>query len=118
MSVDPWAVTQLAANAREQVRKDIQELHKKRRNEVTSDTRSSKFSHISMLMTFVRYWNWTVDESGAHRRDAGLLFHADGFSYLWSSQVTGLTREIQEALLEGVKQLTGNPPVYRYHRLA
>jgi hypothetical protein len=114
MSVDPWAVTQSAASAREQVRSDIRELHKKLRLEATSYTLSDKFSHVSMMITFARFWNWTVDESGAQRRDAGLLFNADGFGYLWSSQVTGLTGEIQDALLEGIKQLTGNSPVYKY----
>jgi hypothetical protein len=114
MSVDPWAVTQAGANAREQVRSDIQELHQRLPLEATSYTRSGKFSHLSMLMTFTRYWNWTVDESGAQRRDAGLLFHAYGFPYLWSSQVTGLTCEIQHALLDGVEQVTGNSPVYEY----
>lgn len=114
MSEDPWAVTRSPADARGHVRSDIQELHNTLRLEATSYRRSDKFSHVSMLMTFARFWNWTVDGSGAQRRDAGLLFHAYGFPYLWSRQVTALTREIQDALLVGVEQLTGNSPVYEY----
>lgn len=114
MSVDPWAVSRAAASSRDQVRSEVRSLHADFDSLVKSYSQSGKFRQVSMLMTFVRYWNWAVDESGSTRRDAGLLFHATGFRYLWSNQMTRLTREIQEALIGGVKQLTGNPPVYRY----
>jgi hypothetical protein len=114
MSVDPWAVSRTAASSRGQVRSEVKSLHADLDSLVNSYSRSGKFRQISMLMTFVRYWNWAVDESDSTRRDAGLLFHATGFRYLWSNQITQLTREIQDALISGVKELTGNPPVYSY----
>lgn len=112
MSVDPWAVSRSPATTREQVRADIGKLHEELYDLARSYRRSAKFSQLSMLMTFARYWNWAVDESGAARRDAGLLFHAAGLPYLWSRQMGVVTREIQKALLAGIKQLTGNPPKY------
>lgn len=114
MSVDPWAITASTANAREQMRAELRALHDTLRGKVSPYTRSGRFSHVSMLITFARYWNWTVDESGDYRRDAGLRLHGDGFAYPWSSQVTGIGHEILDALREGVRQLTGNPPAYEY----
>jgi hypothetical protein len=114
MSVDPWAVSRDAASARDQVRSEVGSLHEEFETLARSYSLSDKFRQVSMLMTFVRYWNWTVDKSGSTRRDAGLLFHATGLRYLWSNQITGVTREISKALMGGVKELTGNPPIYRF----
>jgi hypothetical protein len=114
MSVDPWAVHKSTSTARKQMGVDLGSLHRDLVHLASSYRRSGKFRQLSMLLTFARFWNWTADESGAIRRDAGILFHGYGFPYLWSRQVTSLTREIQESLLGGVEQLTGNPPTYEW----
>jgi hypothetical protein len=114
LTVDPWAIHQPDSGVREQRASDIAELHNVLRSEIASYSRSSKLSEIGMLLTFARYWNWERRDDGAPVRDAGIVFHAYGFPYLWSAQVTKLTHEIQEALMMGVHQLTGNMPRFRF----
>jgi hypothetical protein len=114
MSIGPFDVICPTADAREAVRSDLRVLHRSLHDVATSYTRSGKFSHICMLLSFVRYWNWEVSSEGARRRDAGILLNANSFGYLWSRQVTHLTHEIMDSLREGIRQLTGNPPVFTY----
>ena len=110
MSIGPFQVIDVSSNARELVRAELHDLHGSLYDLAASYRRSNKFSHVCMLMRMARYWNWIADEPAPPRRDAGLLFDAYAFPYLWSRQVTQLAGEIMEALLGGLKQLTGNPP--------
>lgn len=112
MSIGPFQVIRRGDNARALVRAELLALHGSLFELAASYRRSGKFSHLAMLVTMARYWNWEVDDAGSQRRDAGLLFNAYAFPYIWSRQVTQLTGDIQRALLLGVERLTGNPPSY------
>lgn len=115
ISVDPWAVTRSGPTTREQVRQELAAVHSALAGVIHSRPRASTFRQVAMLMTFARFWSWIIGDLGDPVRDAGLHFHARSFSYLWSNQVTGVTRDIQHALLRGVEQLTGNPPKFEFY---
>lgn len=112
MSTDPWGITRDGPRIRDTVGREVSHLHGRFRDVVNGYSRSNKFSHTAMLMTYARYWPWILDVEP--RRDAGLHFLADGFSYIWSRQITDLTKSIQLRLLHGVEQLTGNRPSHRF----
>ncbi len=112
MSTDPWGVTRDGPSIRNTVGRELGDLHGNLRAVINGYSRSNKFSQLAMLMTFARYWPWIVD--GEPRRDAGLHFRADAFSYIWSRQITDLTKRIQLSLLHGIEQLTGNRPSHRF----
>lgn len=114
LAVDPWAILEYGSGAGAQRAIEVANLHNTFQCDISSYSRSSKFSQTAMLFTFARYWNWVRDERGEPVRNAGLLFHAFGFPYLWSSQITNLTGQIQEQLIEGVRQLTGRVPNFHY----
>jgi len=112
MSTDPWGVTRDGPSIRDTVALEASHLHRSFRDVVNGYSRSNKFSHVAMLMTYARYWPWILDVE--LRRDAGLHFFADGFAYIWSRQITDLTKTIQWRLLDGIEQLTGNRPSHRF----
>ena len=114
LSTDPWGVANELDDIRAITRHDLSNLQRMCCAKISPHIHPTRFSHLAMLVTFARYWNWIRDGSGGVKRDAGLIFHANGFGYLWSAQITGLTKQIQESLLGGIKQLTGNPPSYEY----
>jgi hypothetical protein len=116
ISVDPWGVTGTAATTRDQTGGELEALHKVLGDTIEARPRSKTFVQVAMLMTFARFWSWTVDGAAEPARDAGLHFHARGFRYLWSNQVTDVTGQVQQALLHGIEQLTGNKPTYRFFR--
>lgn len=109
-SVDPWEVTREGPTVRQRVAEEINGLHSRLVRLIETYSRSNKFHQVVMLLTFARYWPWVINDHP--HRDAGLCFRANAFRYRWSNQITPLTRVIQEQLLHGVEQLTGNPPSY------
>ena len=109
-SVDPWGITREGPTVRAVVAEELGSLHGRLARLIETYSRSNKFHQVVMLLTFARYWPWVIADHP--HRDAGLNFRANAFRYRWSSQITPLTRVIQERLLHGVEQLTGNPPSY------
>lgn len=114
ISADPWGITGKNQTTRDQIRVELDALHTHLGGMVDSRKRSPQFVQVAMLLTFARFWSWTRGESAEPTRDAGLHFHARSFSYKWSMQVTRVTEDVQQALLIGVEQLTGNSPVYQF----
>jgi len=112
-TIDPWEITRERRPVRERVGEELNQMHLRLSRLIDTYTRSNKFHQVTMLMTFARYWPWIVD-SNPHR-DAGLNFRATSFSYRWSHQIIPLTRLIQERLLVGVEQLTGNRPSHSFY---
>jgi hypothetical protein len=109
-SVDPWGVTRQGSTVRATVALELDVIHNRLARLIETYSRSNKFHQVVMLLTFARYWPWVIADRT--NRDAGLAFRATAFRYRWSNQITPLTRVIQERLLRGVEQLTGNPPSY------
>jgi len=116
ISSDPWGVTGTVATTRDRVRGELESLHKVLGEMIEARSRPGSFVQVAMLMTFARFWSWTVDEAAGPARDAGLHFHARGFRYTWSNQMTNVTEQIQHALLDGLELLTGNRPTYQFFR--
>lgn len=115
ISADPWGITgPPSQTTREQVGVEVKALHGILGDMIESRPRSRRFLQVAMVMTFARFWSWTTSDSSEPLHDAGLHFHARGFPYRWSMQVTRVTGEIQQALLGGFEQLMGNPPAYRF----
>jgi hypothetical protein len=106
MSVDPFAVSRDATSVRAQVKEELNTAHKELVRFVESYSHSNKFQQLVLLFTYARFWPMTIAEDV--RRDAGMHMRADGFTYLWSSQVTELVRSFLSSLQFGFKQLTGN----------
>jgi hypothetical protein len=113
ISIDPFQVTGDSETVVAIVRADLDQLHERLVRHIENYTRSNKFHQVAMLMTFARYWPWVRGET-LHRA-AGLNFRASSVFYRWSRQVTALTKEVQDGVLRGVEQLTGNRPTYRYY---
>jgi hypothetical protein len=99
-------------SAREQIRATLKPVHSSLLGQFTWYRKSEKYSRIILLLTFARFWSW--ERSPESRPDAGLHFVADVLPDACSGLVQRQSRCIQESLLKGIKQLTGNEPSYRY----
>lgn len=109
---DPWAVMSGRDVVTRKVREELGQLHMELTTYIARYSRSNKFHQVVMLMTFARYWPWVSGERP--QRLAGLMFRTASIPYRWSHQITSLSKLIQDSLLRGVEQLTGNPPEYHY----
>jgi hypothetical protein len=112
MSADPWEVTREGPSVRARVAQELGTLQNRLARFIERYSRSNKFHQVTMLITFARYWSFVTDNGP--RRDAGMNLRATAFSYRWSHQVTALNKGIQDGILRGLEQLTGNPPQHRY----
>ena len=112
MTSDPFQVTSNPQGVVPTVRSDLEQFHQQLVRHVETYSRSNKFHQVAMLISFARYWPWIRGE--ALQRAAGINFRASATRYRWGHQVTGLTRRVQDGILRGVEQLTGNPPRYSY----
>lgn len=110
LSVDAWSIASAEDEIRDVASRKLTDLHKATNARVSPHRPPVRFPSLAMLLTFARHWYWIEGEAGVFRRDAGIQFIAGGFGYLWSVQVTQLTKIIQEDFLIGFEQLTGNPP--------
>jgi hypothetical protein len=99
-------------SAREQIRATLEPVHSSLLGQITRNTRSVKYSRIILLLTFARFWSW--ERLPEPHPDAGLHFFADVLPDACAGLVQRQSRRIQESLLKGIKQLTGNEPSYRY----
>jgi hypothetical protein len=99
-------------SARQQIGIQLKPIHTSLRRQIIRYTRSDKYSRIILLMSFARFWSW--ERIPELQPDAGLHFIADVLPDACFGIVRRQSQRIQDALLKGIKQLTGNEPSYRY----
>ena len=112
MSPDPFQVVDDPEGVVPIVRKELESLHERIESHTEGYSRSNKYQQVAMILTYARYWPWVREDPP--RRAAGIYFRASALPYRWSRQITERSKTIQDALLKGVRQLTGNEPLSRY----
>jgi hypothetical protein len=108
LGIDPFQVTRDSIPLRDRTRAAHGALYEQLVTEIRERRRDDKYARVAVLLTFARYWSWHVGERA--ERDAGLVFSAFAFDHACEGLITRQSRGFQEALPEGVSQLTGNPP--------
>jgi hypothetical protein len=112
MTPDPFQVVNDPAGVVPLVRSELESLHERIEAHAKSYSRSNKYQQVAMILTYARYWPWIKENPP--RRAAGIYFRASALPYRWSRQITELSKGIQDALLVGIEQLTGNEPMSKY----